>query len=63
MMCACHIIPEWKKKGKGLRLGQWWLNTYDPKAINPALFYEKDTKVAYGMIFALYCYEKETNVA
>lgn len=42
-------LAEYKagRVGRNLRFGQYILNTYFPKMVNPSLFYEGDMEKAY----------------
>lgn len=51
------VLDEYKRRPKNqrsLRLGQWYMNNFDPSNNFSLLYYETDTKKALGMIHVLY---------
>ena len=50
MLRKSHLLKEYKEKGKGMRLGQWYLNTYHPKLSYPELFYAEEKHQQLAMI-------------
>jgi len=51
-----ELVPLFNKANQGgfMRLGQWFLNTYDPLADNMELFYCTDQKHAMDLIRLTY---------
>lgn len=48
LVSQIHKYYTLKAQGKlgDLRLGQWWLNEYNPSTVDSTLFYERDSAEA-----------------